>query len=65
VLIALDQLGLGEVVRQTFLILVAAVAFALALAFGLGGRERAADLLDRWLDGRGRSTDKDDRPPPL
>jgi hypothetical protein len=65
VLIALDQLGLGDVVRQTFLILVAAVAFALALAFGLGGRERAAALLDRWLDGRTRSEDENDRPPPL
>jgi hypothetical protein len=65
VLIALDQLGLGDVVRQTFLILVAAVAFGLALAFGLGGRERAAELLDRWLDGRVRSADDDERPPPL
>jgi hypothetical protein len=65
VLIALDQLGLGDVVRQTFLILVAAVAFALALAFGLGGRERAADLLDRWLNGRASSRDEDNRPPPL
>ena len=65
VLIALDQLGLGDVVRQTFLILVAAVAFALALAFGLGGRERAAELLDRWFNGRDRSEDRDDLPPPL
>jgi hypothetical protein len=48
ILIAIDQLGLGDIVRQTFLILVAAVAFALALAFGLGGQRRAADLIDRW-----------------
>lgn len=65
VLIALDQLGLGEIVRQTFLILLAAVAFALALAFGLGGRERAAELLDRWLNGRARDDDEAGRPPPL
>lgn len=65
VLIALDQLGLGDVVRQTFLIIVAAVALGLALAFGLGGRHRAAELLDRWLDGRRRPTHRDDRPPPL
>ena len=65
VLIALDQLGLGDVVRQTFLILVAAVAFGLALAFGLGGRERAADLLDRWFDGRTGPADDDELPPPL
>jgi hypothetical protein len=64
VLIALDQLGLGDVVRQTFLILIAALALALALAFGLGGREHAARLLDRWLDGRARRDDEQ-RPPPL
>lgn len=48
VMIALDQLGLGDIIRQTFLILVAAVALALALAFGLGGRQRAGELLERW-----------------
>jgi hypothetical protein len=48
VLIALDQLGLGDIIRQTFLIVVAAVAFGLAIAFGLGGRSRAADLIERW-----------------
>ena len=48
VLIALDQLALGDIIRQTFLIIVAAVALGLALAFGLGGRRRAAELLERW-----------------
>jgi hypothetical protein len=48
VLIALDQLGLGDILRQTFLILVAAVAFGLAIAFGLGGQRRAAELIERW-----------------
>ena len=49
VLIALDQVNVGgDIVRQTFLILLAGVVFALALAFGLGGREWAADLLERW-----------------
>lgn len=48
VLIAIEQLGLGDIIRQTFLVLVAAVAFGLALAFGLGGRKRAAELIDRW-----------------
>jgi hypothetical protein len=38
----------GDIVRETFLILLAGVVFALALAFGLGGREWAAELLDRW-----------------
>jgi len=64
VLIALDQLGLGDVVRQTFLILVAAVALGLALAFGLGGQHRAADLIDRWLNIDKRDDDEE-RPPPL
>jgi hypothetical protein len=49
VLIALDQAGFGgDIVRQTFLIVLAGVVFALALAFGLGGREWAAQLLERW-----------------
>lgn len=49
VLIALDQVGIGgEIVRQTFLIVLAGLVFALALAFGLGGREWAAELLERW-----------------
>ncbi len=48
ILIALDQVGLGDIVRQTFLILIAAVGLGLALAFGLGGQRRAAELIDRW-----------------
>ncbi len=49
VLIALDQVNVGgDIVRQTFLILLAGVVFALALAFGLGGREWAAEFLERW-----------------
>jgi hypothetical protein len=48
ILIALDQLGLGDIIRQTFLILIAAVGLALALAFGIGGAKRAGEFLDRW-----------------
>jgi hypothetical protein len=49
VLIALDQVAVGgDIVRQTFLIILAGVVFALALAIGLAGREWAADLLERW-----------------
>jgi len=49
VLIALDQMNIGgDIVRETFLILLAGVVFALALAFGLGGRDWAAEFLDRW-----------------
>src|SRR5438045_6604552 len=49
VLIALDQVNIGgDIVRETFLIILAGVVFALALAFGLGGREWAAEFLERW-----------------
>jgi hypothetical protein len=43
VLIALDQVNVGgDIIRQSFLILLAGVVLALALAFGLGGRDWAA-----------------------
>jgi flagellar biosynthesis protein FliQ len=49
ILIALDQVNVGgDIVRQTFLIILAGVVFAMALAFGLGGKEWAAELLERW-----------------
>jgi hypothetical protein len=49
VLIALEQMQIGgDIVRHSFLILLAGVVFALSLAFGLGGQEWAAGLLDRW-----------------
>jgi hypothetical protein len=47
-MIALDQMGLGDIIRQAFLIIVAAIGLGLALAFGLGGQKRAADLIERW-----------------
>jgi len=54
VLIALDQVDVaGDIVRLSFLIVLGGVVLALALAFGLGGRERAADLLERWWPRRG------------
>lgn len=49
VLIALDQMSVGgDIIRQSFLILLAGVVFALALAFGIGGKDWAAGLLERW-----------------
>src|SRR6516225_1995882 len=48
IMIALDQMNLGDIIRQAFLIIVAAIALGLALAFGLGGQKRAADLIERW-----------------
>jgi flagellar biosynthesis protein FliQ len=55
VLIALDQVNIGgDIVRQSFLIILAGAVFALALAFGLGGKEWAAELLERWWPRRKR-----------
>ena len=49
VLIALDQVNVGgDIVRQTFLIVLAGVVLALALAFGIGGKDWAAEMLERW-----------------
>jgi len=66
ILIALDQLGLGDIIRQTFLIVIAAIALGLALAFGLGGQKKAGELLERWS--RHKDNDKTPSghaPPPL
>jgi hypothetical protein len=55
VLIALDQVNVGgDIVRQSFLILLAGLVFALALAFGIGGKEWAAEMLERWWPRRKR-----------
>ena len=52
-LIAIDHLDIGGgLVQQTFLILLTGVVLALALAFGIGGRDRAAALLERWFPRR-------------
>ena len=49
VLIALDEADVGgAIVRNSFLIVLAGIVLALALAFGLGGQRRAAELLERW-----------------
>lgn len=55
-LLAIDHLDIGGgLIQQTFLILLGGIVIALALAFGLGGRDRAAALLERWFPAdRGR-----------
>lgn len=67
---ALRQMGLAsEIVNLAFGLLLGGIAVAIALAFGLGGRETAAQLLSEWRgaiedrtepaalpDGRGRRT---------
>jgi len=49
VMIALDQMEVGgTIVRDAFLIVLGGIVLAIALAFGLGGREWAAARLEEW-----------------
>ncbi len=49
VLVALNQIGIAATLVNTlFMGLVGAVALALGLAFGLGGREVASQLQEQW-----------------
>jgi hypothetical protein len=60
ILIALEQLAIGgDIVRYSFLILLAGVVLALAIAFGLGGQKWAGELLQRWwpMEGQEKSAD--------
>ncbi|MBC7704049.1 MAG: hypothetical protein H7274_08950 [Rhodoferax sp.] len=50
VLLAVDHLDIGGgLIQRTFLILLSGIVVALALSFGLGGRDRAAALIERWF----------------
>ena len=50
VALALSNLNIGQTIVETaFAMLLGAVCVAAALAFGLGGREFAANMLDKWL----------------
>ncbi|MEO7938849.1 MAG: hypothetical protein ABIR55_09515 [Burkholderiaceae bacterium] len=49
ILIALDHVQIGgDIVRNSFLVILAGVVFAFALAFGLGGKDWAAQQIERW-----------------
>lgn len=49
VMIALSQVEVGgDIVQRTFLIILAGLMLAVALAFGLGGKDWAASMLQRW-----------------
>lgn len=58
--VALTQLGIGrEMVLLVFGIAFGGTVLALALAFGLGGRDLAREVLERWL--RKREGEEPDR----
>jgi hypothetical protein len=55
----LEQLQIApEIVRIAFTAIMFALALGLALAFGLGGRELAADLLRQAKDKGGQAADQ-------
>jgi hypothetical protein len=58
---ALEQLGIGrETVILTFAIVLAGVMLALALAFGLGGRDLAKEYLERKMRGKEEGEERDE-----
>ncbi len=58
---ALQQMGIAsDIVNLAFGLLLGAIAVAIALAFGLGGRDIAATQVREWL-----SSFKENRPPDL
>ncbi len=64
VLIALDQIKVGgDIVRQSFLLILAGVVFALALAFGLAGKDWAAERIENWWPKERRSPRAPVEPP--
>jgi hypothetical protein len=69
-------MGLADaIVEMAFGLILGAAAVATALAFGLGGRDVAARVLERWSDGvpparpappkriRGNPAPSDEQPP--
>ncbi|MGD0962562.1 MAG: hypothetical protein ABSA57_01525 [Candidatus Acidiferrales bacterium] len=61
---ALEQIGLArQTVVAAFSIVFGAVMLALAIAFGLGGRDLARQTLDRYVGNRDR--EKEEEPSPL
>ncbi|MDQ6876730.1 MAG: small-conductance mechanosensitive ion channel, partial [Candidatus Dormibacteraeota bacterium] len=59
VLVALNQIGIAATLVNTlFFGLVGAIALAIGLAFGLGGRETAAQLWEQWTTTGGRAAAK-------
>jgi mechanosensitive ion channel-like protein len=56
IMIALSQIEVGgDIVQRTFLIILGGLVLALALAFGIGGKDWAAAMLERWWPQRRKS----------
>jgi hypothetical protein len=59
VIVAINQIGIAaNLVNTLFIGVVAAVALAFGLAFGLGGREVAAQLTQDWYQSSRQAADK-------
>jgi len=59
IVVAVNQIGIArDLVNTLFMATVGAVAVALGLAFGLGGRDTAADMLRGWYERGRRATPK-------
>jgi len=53
IVIAVNQIGVAQTIVDTlFTAVVGALALAVGLAFGLGGRETAAEIVKRWYEGK-------------
>jgi hypothetical protein len=49
IVVAVNQIGIAtELVNTLFMAVVGALALGIGLAFGLGGRETAAEILNKW-----------------
>jgi hypothetical protein len=59
IVVAVNQIGIAhELVNILFLAVVGAVALALGLAFGIGGRDTAAEMLREWYERSHRAAPK-------
>lgn len=59
IFMALQELGIAtEIVTTAFAILFGAIALALALAFGLGSRELAGEVMREWYENYRRERDE-------
>lgn len=60
---ALSSMGLAnDIILTAFSLILGSIAVALAIAFGLGGREFAARKLEEWNESVKREADKQDKP---